>query len=780
MRKLYLTLCTLILSVAAYAIGPITGNLNLCVGSTTTLADTAAGGTWSSSTPAIATIGSASGIVSGLTAGTTTIKYKTATDSATAVVEVHAAPGACPQPVGCVGVADTLTGCVVPGYWSSPVVMVDTNTGKGYLTAMAAGTTTVTYTVKISGCTATTIVTVNAGASAGVITGLSTICVGTISTLSDTVTGGTWTSSDPAVAVVGSTNGIVAGVSNGTATITYTVSGTCGTAFTTKVVNVVTTPSAGIVSGPSAVCTGMSVTLSSTVTGGVWSSSSSANASVNASTGVVTGIIAGSATISYTVTLSCGTGVTTVPVTVSGGTPAIHSAPGFPTYPDVHAICVGNGVGLTVYATFGTWSSSNPAVSSVTSTGIAYGVSAGTATITFTASSGCYSTYDITVNAPLAPVTGMLNLCFGSTTVLSGTPTGGTWISSNLAIATVGISSGVVSSSTSNGTATITYTVGGCSVTSVVTVFPFVSPITGSTQICKGAIDSLEEATAGGRWSSSDTMAVTIDSVSGVITGLAVGTSTIFYTVPGTGCVPSIVLTVNATPAAITGAGTICLGATVTLADTTAGGTWSSGANTTASVNPFTGIVTGITGGSTIISYTLGTGCYAIKAVTVTPSTISGVSTIPVGVTTTLSNTATGGAWGSSNTAVATVGASSGVVTGVTQGTAIMTYQVAGSCYATKTITVTHGVGVQETATNGASVYPNPTSGNLNIEWGSNARGEATITITDIAGRNAGSYNVTIGATPYTLSVEHLQNGIYFISVRGEHVNYSGKVTVNR
>src|ERR1043165_1247513 len=167
MRKLYMLLCALVLSFASYAIGPITGKLNVCVGNTTTLADTATGGSWTSGMVTVATVGSSTGIVTGMAAGTAEITYTTGTGTVTAIVTVHPTPSACPQPTACVGVADTLIGCAASGYWSSPVVMVDTAAGKGYIIGLTAGTTTVSYTINLSGCVKPTVVTVNPAPNAG-------------------------------------------------------------------------------------------------------------------------------------------------------------------------------------------------------------------------------------------------------------------------------------------------------------------------------------------------------------------------------------------------------------------------------------------------------------------------------------------------------------------------------------------------------------------------------------------------------------------------------------
>ena len=74
-----------------------------------------------------------------------------------------------------------------------------------------------------------------------------------------------------------------------------------------------------------------------------------------------------------------------------------------------------------------------------------------------------------------------------------------------------------------------------------------------------------------------------------------------------------------------------------------------------------------------------------------TAGTLSGTTTINPGGTTTISSDGTsGGEWTSDNTAVATIDASTGVVTGVTAGSATITYLVGGTiCPDDATITIT-------------------------------------------------------------------------------------------
>ncbi len=91
--------------------------------------------------------------------------------------------------------------------------------------------------------------------------------------------------------------------------------------------------------------------------------------------------------------------------------------------------------------------------------------------------------------------------------------------------------------------------------------------------------------------------------------------------------------------------------------------------------------------------------------------TLSGNQTICIGSASAFSSTTSGGAWSSSNTAIASVNATSGVVTGVSGGTTTITYTIAatGSCAAvttTRTITVTAAPVFN---TNSIAICPNAT-----------------------------------------------------------------------
>ena len=145
------------------------------------------------------------------------------------------------------------------------------------------------------------------------ITGTMSACVGSTATLSDATPGGTWSSSNPAVATIGSATGIYTGVSAGTAIITYSV---ISAGSTTATVTITDVPSAGSITGSSLVCVGYTTTLADAAGPGTWTSSNTAMATVSSS-GVVTGVAAGTVTISCSYTNSCGTASATHTMTVN-------------------------------------------------------------------------------------------------------------------------------------------------------------------------------------------------------------------------------------------------------------------------------------------------------------------------------------------------------------------------------------------------------------------------------------------------------------------------------
>ena len=153
-------------------------------------------------------------------------------------------------------------------------------------------------------------VTITNRADSGIISGASTVCTGATTTLSEMVSGGSWSSSNTGIASIGST-GVVTGVATGNATISYSVTSGCGSSVSTKTTTVIASPNAGSITGAGSVCVSNSLGLTSTSTGGTWSSASS-NLSISGSK--LTGVPAGSDVISYSVINGCGTAVATATV----------------------------------------------------------------------------------------------------------------------------------------------------------------------------------------------------------------------------------------------------------------------------------------------------------------------------------------------------------------------------------------------------------------------------------------------------------------------------------
>jgi gliding motility-associated-like protein len=323
-------------------------------------------------------------------------------------------------------------------------------------------------------------------------------------------------------------------------------------------------------------------------------------------------VVCPTTTTVYTVTgtsVAC-TGVTvstTATVTPTSTTSPITGTP---------SMCLGFTTNLFDATAGGTWSSGAPGVATVNASGVVTSVSAGTATISYDAA-GCTSIIVVTVNTAPA-ITGVAPLCIGGTTTLADAVTGGTWISGNPGVATIGLNTGLVTGVTA-GTTLITYTTpAGCTTTTTESVV-VLSPISGTLSLCVGNTTSLSDpgVGAGGTWTSSLTGVATIGAATGVVTGISSGTSNITYTAAG-GCLVTATVTVNPT-SPITGILTMCQNFTTTLADALPGGVWMSNTLYVATVNSATGVVTGIGGGTATIVYTLPTGCAVSTVVTVNP-----------------------------------------------------------------------------------------------------------------------------------------------------------------
>ncbi|WP_445905228.1 PKD-like domain-containing protein [Flavobacterium sp.] len=357
----------------------------------------------------------------------------------------------------------------------------------------------------------------------------------------------------------------------GTYTVSLSVTNECGTTVATnKTFTINPSPT---ITGALFTCIGNTSQLGGSptaATGTAWVSSNPSIATVS-NTGLVTGISVGVTNITYTNSNGC---QKTVVFTVNP----------LPTITGNLNVCVASTTQLTGSATAAStnaWTSSNTSVATVNNSGFVTGIAVGTTIITYTNSNGCQITATVTVN-PLPTITGILNVCVGSTRQLTGSAIAAStnaWTSSNTSVATVNNSGFVTGISAGN--AIITYTnSNGCQITTTVTVNALPT-ITGTLITCAGSTTQLTgSATAAttNAWTSSNISVATVNN-SGLVTGVSAGNVIITY-INSNGCQITATLTVNPSPVVTFSPSnqTICSENTstlVTLSSTTPGATFS-------------------------------------------------------------------------------------------------------------------------------------------------------------------------------------------------------------
>ena len=627
------------------------------------------------------------------------------------------------------------------------------------------------------------------------ITGSSGVCVGATIMLSDADAGGTWASGNTAIATINPSTGMITGVAAGTTTISYSVTNICGSGTATRTQTVNPQPAIAAIAGPTAICTGASVTLTDAIAGGVWSSSNTAVAAAG-STGVVSGITAGTSVIIYTVTNIFGCSNAALVTATVNPAPFVAGISGTTNE------CIGATTTLADATTGGVWTSTNTSIATVGSTGVVTGVIPGTSIIIYSVTDGAGCTGSVavtdTVNGTpaVAAISGPASVCVGGTILLSDPTVGGVWSVSNTnATVSGGLVTGV-----SGGVDTIRYSVtGACgtaTVSSTITVntAPVLGAISGATNVCTGGTTTLTNATAGGVWSTPDAD-ISIGSASGVVTGISVGSATVTYSVSnvcGTGTTNAVIVVITMPDAGtVTGASSVCPGASITLSDGATGGLWSA-SNGRATVTG--GTVTGVTPGLDTVRYSVTNACgttTSSKQVTISPlpnaGTIYGLPNVCMGASITLVDGAPGGMWSSSAPLVATINGV-GVVTPVGPGMTNIIYTLATTC---GTATTTHVLtvipladcngGTQTGVSNIAAivelkVYPNPNRGSFTMKMLSNSKEQVHVTITNVLGQKVKEF---ITATNSETEVQLNQPaGVYVLTAIADDRRYIEKVTV--
>ncbi len=397
--------------------------------------------------------------------------------------------------------------------------------------------------------TITVFVTIDPLPDTGFISGASSVCVGTSVIFSSTLAGGVWTSDAPSVASV-SSGGVVAGLSIGSAAISYTITNACGTAVDTLTVLVSSSPTAFILGSTTSLCVGTTAAFTGSPAGGVWGTSSSAIVTVSG--GIVGGVGGGTAIITYSITNICGSASDTQMMAVLPVPVASLSGP--------LSLCAGSDATYAGVPSGGIWNSGSPAVATISSSGFVSAILVGSSIISYTITNECGSATDTQILSvsPL-PDAGVINvssmICVGGSVSISNTVSGGSWTVSPFTIASINTSAGTITGN-SVGSAVVTYSVPpdghGCDnfSTQTVTVIPglTVTDSIGNVK-CFGDVGYIYLTVSNGAgpyqytWSDGSTLSY--------INNLASGTYSVTISDPAAGCVATSNFNINSSPAQI-------------------------------------------------------------------------------------------------------------------------------------------------------------------------------------------------------------------------------------
>ena len=225
---------------------------------------------------------------------------------------------------------------------------------------------------------------------------------------------------------------------------------------------------------------------------------------------------------------------------------------------------------------------------------------------------------------------------------------------------------------------------------------PIVNAITGTITVNAGSTITLHDSTNGGVWSSSNLAIASVNSNTGVVTGVSAGSVTINYTLTTGGCTNSASISVTVIGSSslysVTGGGSYCAGGNglpIGLSGSKRGALYQLKYNGHNIGNVMIGTGSAISFGLETVA-----GTYTVALITVIPPTstlmtgnavisiiplpaapgpITGTTAICAGKTTTLQESTSGGVWSSSNSAIAKV-SNTGVVTGLLPGSVTIRY----------------------------------------------------------------------------------------------------------
>lgn len=664
-----------------------------CIGQTFTMTSSSAGGQWFSDNTSVATIGLTSGVVITVGAGQTKFTFRDAggceVKSATLIVNPKPVVSVTPNDSVCINDQVRLVPDVVPSSTSWANVTGNGNTtgqivnigNQRWFRGNNAGVASLQYT-DANGCKSDSLkIRVLPIPNVG-ISGNNPICVGENTQLFPS-SGGNWISLNPSIANV-SSSGFVIGLTPGDVNFRFTNSDFCS-AVTPIPLTVNPKPITTYL-GPQGGCVG-DVSLIAPTSGGTWISEFPAIASINATTGAILAVSPGTTRFRFTDDATgCVSDWSAIyVVTVK---PSVSKT--------VNTLCIGANTTLNSFGAVGTWSSSDTAIAKVNNQGLVTGVSAGSVSFTFReAGLGCPSDpLTLTIlDRPTISITGPTSICYGggnNTSQLSPT-TGGSWRSTNTAVATVNPTTGLVTANATTGIAKFIFTTDdGCESleSDPITVnIPTPSSIPAGP-FCIGDTVVLFPA-SGGTWTSSNDGIATVISGSQIRT-ITNGSVTFTFTDAATGCIspPTSPMLVNEKPPITFTATSVCVGTSVQLAPTT-GGTWTSTNATTATINN-SGLATAqAPGTATFIFQNASTGCFSDPSATLTvtagPTIAAALDpNLCIGETTTIATVPASvpGSWSvhSSSPVGSLTITAGGIITANSQGQARFVFTDAGGC----------------------------------------------------------------------------------------------------
>jgi hypothetical protein len=95
----------------------------------------------------------------------------------------------------------------------------------------------------------------------------------------------------------------------------------------------------------------------------------------------------------------------------------------------------------------------------------------------------------------------------------------------------------------------------------------------------------------------------------------------------------------------------------------------------------------------------------------------------------------------------------------------------------TSTAIKPQATGLNDVAIHPFTIYPNPTKGQVTINWENSVNGDVQIQITDIAGKTVYS-ETTVASGKYNLNIAHLNRGIYFIKINTNKGHFTDKIVL--